>query len=252
MLLRVETRLAERKKCKHGKRAKPISELTRIKKVYVLQCDQCRIDFERPGKEKFVNAEHHFCSAKCRVDAQKIGGVLCNQNPALIRSDVLKRANIASHSEIATQRRSHSLREYHQNRPIDWQNPGNTPEACIKRHETMKRNGTYRKSSVEDQVYDYLCSTFGDDQVERNVMINDKWPIDFYVKSIDTYIQLDGVYWHGLDRPIEEIAKHKTPRDAQIHKKWMTDRAQDAWFKERGMTLKRLTDVQFLRGERLS
>jgi hypothetical protein len=62
-------------------------------------------------------------------------------------------------------------------------------------------------------------------------------------RSIDTYVQLDGVYWHGLDRPIELIAEHRTKRDVQIHKKWATDREQDAWFAERGMKLVRITDA---------
>jgi hypothetical protein len=29
------------------------------------------------------------------------------------------------------------------------------------------------------------------------------WPVDFYVKSINTYIQYDSEYWHGLDRSID-------------------------------------------------
>jgi hypothetical protein len=109
----------------------------------------------------------------------------------------------------------------------------------------MKLSGTYRKSKSEDQCYDLLCECFGADDVERQVRINDRWAIDFYIKSIDTYVyvQFDGVYWHGLDRPIELIAEHRTKRDVQIHKKWATDREQDAWFSERGMKLIRISDT---------
>ena len=114
----------------------------------------------------------------------------------------------------------------------------------------MKANGTYRKSSVEDALYVYLCDKHGVEQIVRNALVNNRWPIDFYVKSIDTYVQLDGVYWHGLDRPIEVISEHRTKRDAQIHKKWLTDREQDRWFREQGLNLIRLTDVQFYKGFR--
>ena len=121
-----------------------------------------------------------------------------------------------------------------------------TSEAHRKRHETMKRNGTYGSSKPEENCYELLCAWFGIVEVERQVAVaGTHWPIDFYVKPIDTYVQFDGVYWHGLDRPIDVIAEHKTPRDAQIHKKFLTDRAQDAWFAEHGLKLIRVTDQQF-------
>jgi hypothetical protein len=63
-------------------------------------------------------------------------------------------------------------------------------------------------------------------------------------------VQLDGVYWHGLDRPIDVIAERRTKRDAQIHKKWLMDREQDRWFVENGMRLIRITDLQFRDGIR--
>jgi very-short-patch-repair endonuclease len=123
----------------------------------------------------------------------------------------------------------------------------NTPSACQKRHQTMKLHGSYKKSSTEDMLYVALCNAYGIDEVQRQVpVLGTRWAIDFYVKSIDTYIQLDGVYWHGLDRPIEVIAEHRTKRDVQIHRKWLTDREQDKWFEERGMKLVRITDRQFV------
>jgi len=116
----------------------------------------------------------------------------------------------------------------------------------------MKRNKTYKKSSSEDHCYDLLCGHFGQDDVERQVIIpGTRWLIDFYVRSIDTYVQFDGVYWHGLDRPIEVIARGITERDVQIQHKYLTDRAQNDWFKAHGKYLVRITDEEFERlGER--
>ena len=71
-------------------------------------------------------------------------------------------------------------------------------EVVAKRHLTMKKNGSYRKSKPEDSAYEILCKQFGTDNVDRNVVVNDRWPIDFYVRTIETYIQVDGVYWHRL------------------------------------------------------
>lgn len=124
----------------------------------------------------------------------------------------------------------------------------NTPESCLKRHETMKKNGSYAKSSQEDLFFDYLVLTYGAHDIERQKTMN-IWPIDFYVKSIDTHIQFDGEYWHGLDRSLEEIEKFKTPRDSIIYRKYQIDREQDSWFSEQGLKLIRVTNKQFFRGD---
>lgn len=116
------------------------------------------------------------------------------------------------------------------------------PTAWRKRFETMKNRGTILQSSVEENVYQIFCNKFGVDDVERQVLINNRWPIDFYVMSLNVYIQFDGVYWHGLDRQIEEIAQHKTKQDVVIHKKWITDREQDEWFKSKNLKLFRLSE----------
>jgi very-short-patch-repair endonuclease len=97
-------------------------------------------------------------------------------------------------------------------------------------------------SKIERQFGELLQEKFQDVKVQ--IWVNDRC-IDFYIPSIDTYMQFDGEYWHGLDRPLEMIAEGKTSRDVQIYKKWQTDREQDAWFKEHGMRLVRITDREF-------
>lgn len=113
--------------------------------------------------------------------------------------------------------------------------------AAQKRHDTMKVNGTYGKSHAKDEYYSHLCDLHGVENVERQVNVNG-WSIDFYIRSTDTYVQFDGVYWHGLDRPIEVIEEFKSPRDRVIHETYLRDRNQDEWFKKNGLTLVRVTD----------
>jgi hypothetical protein len=108
----------------------------------------------------------------------------------------------------------------------------------------MKKNGTYAKSKIEDDFYVFLCKKFIN--VERQISIKG-WPIDFYIKDINTYVQFDGVYWHGLNRSLDVIAEYKHPRDVQIHKKYLTDREQDKYFNENELKLIRVTDAQFKR-----
>lgn len=120
--------------------------------------------------------------------------------------------------------------------------------AAIKRHESMKRNGTYKTSKPEEQVYDLLCEKYGPDNVIRQTMIK-QWPIDFYVKSIDTYIQVDGTYWHGYGRTKEELMSSNSPRDRIILRKKLTDEAQISWFEKHSMKLIRIIDKQVKDGD---
>jgi hypothetical protein len=121
---------------------------------------------------------------------------------------------------------------------VDW------TAAAKKRHETMKRDGTYAHSRAEDGFYDALCTIFGSENIERNVVV-DSHSIDIYVRHIDTYVQFDGVYWHGLDRPIEVIERSTCPRDRVILGTIKRDEKQRNTFEQLGFRLIRVTDKQF-------
>lgn len=110
-------------------------------------------------------------------------------------------------------------------------------------HETMKRNKTYKKSRPEDMLYEALCSIYGNDDISRQVMLR-KWCIDFYIKSTHVYVQLDGVYWHGLDRNIDEIAKFHNKRDKTIYETYMRDKEQNELANSGEIKLVRFTDVE--------
>lgn len=117
-------------------------------------------------------------------------------------------------------------------------------------HNTMKRNGTYSRqaSCAEAKFHELLTKKFGNDEVERHVVVNG-WCIDFYVSAIDVYIQFDGVYWHGLDRPIDVIKQSDRPRDQIIYKTWLRDREQNVWFEQNNKKLYRVTDMQDMHAE---
>lgn len=121
---------------------------------------------------------------------------------------------------------------------------------AIKRIDTMKRNGSFRKSRAEDKMYNMLVECFGVINIERNKRpAGTAWPIDFYVTSIDTWIQVDGIYWHGLDGQLDahrqRIASNKHSRI--IVYKWEIDRRQEKWFAEHDMKLIRITDQDVLK-----
>lgn len=121
--------------------------------------------------------------------------------------------------------------------------------AWEKRHERAKAEKGYgtRTSKEEGRFYEELVRLYGKENVERHVLMNGH-SIDFYVKSIDTYVQFDGLYWHGLDKPYESLTEKR--------RYWYDqDRLQDKWFADQGLRLVRVTSDDFKKGshvERLS
>jgi|SRR3990167_4452155 len=113
---------------------------------------------------------------------------------------------------------------------------------------TMKENGTYgaKQSKIENIFYELLCTFYNTNDIKRHKDINNH-DIDFYISSIDTYIQFDGVYWHGLDKPIEEIkeiANGGSKQAVGIYEGYFNDREQDKWFKDNNLKLIRITDIE--------
>lgn len=113
-----------------------------------------------------------------------------------------------------------------------------------KRHATMKKNGSYGKSKIEDKCFECLKKYFTN--VERQVDVNG-WAIDFRVQIDEGFyfIQFDGVYWHGLNRHEDTIRLSSNPRDKVILMTMHRDIQQNVWFKENNMNLFRITDQEF-------
>ena len=86
-------------------------------------------------------------------------------------------------------------------------------KAFLKAHQTMKKNRSYRKSRTEDAFYTLLCVIFGDSSVCRQVTV-DMSLIDFYITTMDTYIQFDGTYWHGT--MLSSLDDCRTARERNI------------------------------------
>lgn len=232
-----------------------------IHKVGIFSCDQCnsKFEIERCLQQK-LNRKHHFCSRKCQGQARKEGGCLhyvydTFVNPFSIPTVQKKiRQTMLARYGASTTLASPILHEKVHATMIE-RYGGPTPfsapklrnrldfsEMARKRHVTMKRNGAYKRSKEEELFGEYL-SRFG--TVETHIIINKIWPIDFYLPDHNVYVQFDGVYWHGLDRPIEEIRESKSLRDIHIHKKWLTDRKQECWFSKHNLILIRVPSSKF-------
>lgn len=209
-------------------------------------CDECKLVYDLPlcGMKAVEARGYGFCGRACASLARRKGGKIFARTQATC---ALHGITNPGQSHAAQEKRRLTCIERY-GVPHHWQNStirNKTDWHTRNRrgHETMKREGTYGSSRAEERLHTALVLRFGSDNVERQALVQ-QWPIDFHVKSLDTYVQLDGVYWHGLDRPIEQIRASSIPRDRQIVKKWETDRRQDAWFAEQGLRLVRVTDVE--------
>jgi hypothetical protein len=85
-----------------------------------------------------------------------------------------------------------------------------------KGNETKRKNNTFNKSKAEDVIYNLLKQHFGKQDIIRQY-ISEQYPYncDFYIKSIDTYIEFNGTWTHGT-HPFNENSEH----DLEIVKQW--------------------------------
>lgn len=250
----------------------------------VLTCDNCGSSYERKINNEFWNRVVHFCKRTCFSAGIKVGGAADNarkrtclkrfgvEHPMLdATNDYHKRRDATmmsrygnvcpTKSDIVKSKTKATCQDRFgvpypmmntdvKTKMVESLLKNDMQEIAVKRFETMKRNNSFQKSRAEDHMYALLTSQFSHDDVERNKRpVGTAWPIDFYVKSINTWIQVDGVYWHGLDGQLDNhrLTMDVDKRSKIIVYKWETDRKQERWFAEHNMKLIRVTDKETLK-----
>jgi hypothetical protein len=83
--------------------------------------------------------------------------------------------------------------------------------------ETRRKNGTLNSSKAEDVLYEMLLEHFGNDDVFRNICVDDRYPfhVDFYIKSRDLFIELNGDKCHNT-----HWFDENNERDIQVLNSW--------------------------------
>lgn len=105
-----------------------------------------------------------------------------------------------------------------------------TKDAHRKRLQTMKSKGlNFQSSKVEDHLFENLKDAFV--EVHRHVEVNG-WDIDFYIKDIDAYVNMNGVYWHGRDMSNEQLEASTTKQSKTILGTKLRDAIRSTWFLE--------------------
>ena len=101
----------------------------------------------------------------------------------------------------------------------------------------MTKQNSGRISKVELICLALLEKNF--DVVEHQKRTGE-WLIDFYIPSIDVYVQIDGTFWHGLDGLYLTLPK-SSPRRQKVEKRIAIDKQQNEAIKR----LIRISDKDF-------
>lgn len=107
---------------------------------------------------------------------------------------------------------------------------------------TARQEGSWLISKPERDLVNLLKVHFGSGDIEQQKEIRlsgKKYIVDVYIKSRNIFVQLDGEFWHGLDKPYDQLH----PRSKS---KFDDDRIQDALFSIAGLNLVRITDAQLI------
>ena len=103
----------------------------------------------------------------------------------------------------------------------------------------IKKLGVDGLSKPEKDVALLLFDYYGQSNVKQQIILDHggckPWLIDFYIIPIDIYVEVDGMFWHGLDVPYDQLHPNQ-------QKKFNDDRYQDEWFKLHNKCLIRITE----------
>lgn len=117
------------------------------------------------------------------------------------------------------------------------QDPKINEKMRIAAAETISKKSAQHRfvSKGERFFHKLLQERFG--EVRSQVRVY-KWPIDFYVPSLDMYVQYDGLFWHGHTLTEEKLQKWPV-----ILRKREIDQEQNEYFKREGLRLYRVSDA---------
>jgi hypothetical protein len=120
----------------------------------------------------------------------------------------------------------------------------NNPKTISSRLATMKKNNSYGKSKPEENRFEALNSKIKTDRQIFFQTDKTNHVIDFVVNIGDENILImqDSSYWHGLDRPIEQIQEHQKKRDKMIDKIYNKDLYLETYCQENNINLIRFAD----------
>ena len=91
------------------------------------------------------------------------------------------------------------------------------PQTAEKIYNTKKENNTFNVSKAEEEIFELLCKHFGKKNIYRqyrdlrycNPLTNRYFDCDFYIKSLDLFIEFQGNWAHGIEPFNSRKRSHK-------------------------------------------
>lgn len=109
------------------------------------------------------------------------------------------------------------------------------PALVAKIDASKRAHHTYNTSKIEDQIYKFLCKHFGKDDVVRQYRNEEVYPFacDFYIKSRDLYIEVNGTWTHNDCWYDPQNSAHVAEAKAYLNKGTSYyQRTYDTWTKK--------------------
>lgn len=237
-----------------------------------LQCNECNIIYLCPQSsiKRCEKSEYHFCSKICSnksisngILKRKIKSIFIKKynSESYVSSDVgrsnINNVMIEKYGTISpfslfnckekskvTCKEKYGVDFFAQSG--QWESKLDRSDIAQKAWATKIINGTCSKSAPEEKLNIILVSILGKSDIIRQKKVIKQW-VDFYIISLDLYIQVDGIYWHGLNRDVDMIKLGKTTQDIKIYKQILRDEKLNNYMNENNMKLLRLTDVEVLK-----
>lgn len=236
--------------------------------VLVMKCDNCGVKFEdNEGIGRRRKSQFQFCSKKCTGESKKRFEIMQQTNlkkygnKFYLSSDIGKAeleqyymdgygvTNALLVPHILDKITATCLEKYGNETyggSDEWKSKLDFKDIAKKRWETMSKIGNYPSSKPEARMYQILVNKFGDNKITRQFpLLNQK--IDFKIqinKKKFILIQVDGIYWHGLDRKVSEIKNSTVRQDIKIYRQMRRDKELNKYCKANDILLFRITDKQ--------
>lgn len=241
----------------------------RKRKEITLECDSClkqyiANDYQR---ERALKLNHHFCSIECKNKSLSNGFLKTSIEKTFINkygatnfvasssgreklnkvvNDKYGVSSVLSLDTIRNKIKETCIEKYGNETYVgseDWKSKCDFDQIAQKAWQTKLKNGSYTKSLPEERLYKILTTFYDINSVQRQVSVIRRW-VDFYITILDLYIQVDGVYWHGLNRDIEIIKQSNTLQDKKIYKQILRDEKLNNYMMINNFKLVRITDEE--------
>lgn len=97
-----------------------------------------------------------------------------------------------------TMMEKYGVKWFTQSKELKEINKANEKERVQKCDITKRKNNSFNTSKIEQQIYNILLTKFKEDDIIKNYK-SDLYPFkcDFYIKSLNIYIEYQGIWTHG-------------------------------------------------------